>query len=215
MRVAFQDASVHECAGIAFVGIADDVFLAPYGIVHELPFGAGGKAAAPTSPEAGFLDFVDDVETVHGDGLLDRRVAAGGDVVFDAFRVGAAQTRGDGTQLFCVVAGLVHDRNPLVGGCIAGNLNLCHLRDGRLGNQVTRDQLGHAFGKYPAIDNAGCAGQGDFNHRLSKTHTDATGEIYVNIKTLGRNFALDGLHNLVAARGNAAGAEPNHNPGPI
>ncbi len=88
----------------------------------------------PATPEAGLLDFVNDVETVHGEGLLDRRVAAGGDVVFDALRVGAAQARGDGTQLFRIIAGLVHDGNPLVGGCIAGNLNLCHLCDRRLGN---------------------------------------------------------------------------------
>ncbi len=55
--VAFQDATVHIGAGVAFVGVADDGALAVV-LGAGGPFDAGGKAAAAASPQARGLDLV-------------------------------------------------------------------------------------------------------------------------------------------------------------
>ena len=52
VRIAFQHGAVHVGAGLAFVGVADDVFHVGGGLPGEPPFLAGGKgrAAAAAQP---------------------------------------------------------------------------------------------------------------------------------------------------------------------
>ena len=53
VRVALEHAAVHEGAGIAFVGVADDVFrVVPVGLGDRAPLQAGGKAGAAASAQA-------------------------------------------------------------------------------------------------------------------------------------------------------------------
>jgi hypothetical protein len=61
MRVALEDAAVHESAGVALVGVADDVLPVPLGVVAGLPFDTGREARAAASADAGFFHLVDDV----------------------------------------------------------------------------------------------------------------------------------------------------------
>src|SRR5208337_561443 len=52
--------AVHIGAGIAFIGIANDVFSIGLGLGHELPLVAGQVARATASAQFGSLDLLDD-----------------------------------------------------------------------------------------------------------------------------------------------------------
>ena len=54
VRIAFEHRAVHERAGIAFVGVADDVLFLLAGLGHGAPLEARGiaRAAAPAQPAA-------------------------------------------------------------------------------------------------------------------------------------------------------------------
>ena len=59
-RIGLQHAAVHERAGIAFVGVADEVAGLVGGLGGHGPFLAGGKSAAAAAAELRLRDFVDD-----------------------------------------------------------------------------------------------------------------------------------------------------------
>ena len=58
VRIAFHHAAVHERAGVAFVGVADHVFLRAFLPARRLPFAAGREAAAAAPTQAGLGDFL-------------------------------------------------------------------------------------------------------------------------------------------------------------
>ena len=86
VRIEAQDVAVLERAGLAFVGVADQVLLAGEGARHEAPLQAGRKARAAAAAQAGGLDLGDHVFRLHagGEDLLQGFVAAALDVVFQA-----------------------------------------------------------------------------------------------------------------------------------
>src|SRR6202020_1542255 len=51
--IAFHDHAVGEGAAVAFVSVADDVFLPAAGLRDGLPLDAGGKARAPAAAQSG------------------------------------------------------------------------------------------------------------------------------------------------------------------
>ena len=59
VRIAFDLVAVHVGAGVAFVGIADDVFAVGDGLAQELPFEAGEEARAAAAAQLGGLDLLD------------------------------------------------------------------------------------------------------------------------------------------------------------
>ena len=61
VRVAFDHGPVHERAGVALVGVADQVLLVALGLAGELPLLAGGKAAAAPAAQAAGFDHVADL----------------------------------------------------------------------------------------------------------------------------------------------------------
>src|ERR1035437_8536139 len=88
VRIAFEDAAIHKRAGIALVGVADDVLDGRGLLGDQLPLKAGGVARAAASAQPALLDL--------GDGLAwrqiverlgQRLIAAGGDVVRQFLRV--------------------------------------------------------------------------------------------------------------------------------
>ena len=88
VRIAFQHAAVHERAGIAFVGVADDELLVACGLAGELPLSPGGEARAAAAAQAGNVHRFDQrLGVVLRDGLGEGLVAVAGDVVVDLLRV--------------------------------------------------------------------------------------------------------------------------------
>src|SRR6185437_4505911 len=61
VRVVAQDVAVVAGAGLALVGVADQVFLHRRVAGHEAPFGARGEAGATPTAQAGGLDGIDDL----------------------------------------------------------------------------------------------------------------------------------------------------------
>ena len=57
----FQQHAVHECAGIAFVAVADDVFHIALSGADFGPLDAGGKTGAAAAAQAAGFDFIDDL----------------------------------------------------------------------------------------------------------------------------------------------------------
>ena len=53
VRVALEHRAVHERAGVALVGVAEDVLLVAVGLGAELPLEAGGEAGAAAAAQAG------------------------------------------------------------------------------------------------------------------------------------------------------------------
>ena len=74
--------------GIAFVAVADDVFLVAYGLGHGAPLQAGGIAAAAASAQSAFGDLLDHVVGRHlRQRLHQRPIAVARDVVVDVLRI--------------------------------------------------------------------------------------------------------------------------------
>src|ERR1039457_7152477 len=91
MRVAFEHRAIHERAGIALVGVADDVFFLLAGLGHGAPFEARGIARAAPPAEAAADDLLNRfLRAPPGDGVYQREVAVVGDVVFDALGIDLA-----------------------------------------------------------------------------------------------------------------------------
>ncbi len=74
-RVAFHQHAVGEGAAVAFVGVADDVFLVRFDARHRAPFDAGRKARAAATAQAGGEDLLDDRARAQGDCALDDAAA--------------------------------------------------------------------------------------------------------------------------------------------
>src|SRR4030065_372524 len=86
MRRALKNDPVHEGARIAFISIADDIFGMPLCLETFLPFPSCRKAGAPQSPQPRSLHFVDDLFLCHGQGFVQRFIAAQADIIPDLSR---------------------------------------------------------------------------------------------------------------------------------
>ena len=87
--IGFHDDAVSEGAGIAFVGIADDVFLRTRCAQYRVPLDPGGEGGATTATQAGRGDGGDDVGWRH------RQRAAQAAVAVVGFVIGRRQGIGD------------------------------------------------------------------------------------------------------------------------
>ena len=91
MRIALDLVAVHVGAGIAFVGIADDVLLVGNRLAQELPLVAGEEAGAAAPAQLGSLDLLDDaLRLVVDQRLVQRLVAADRDVFLDVVGIDQA-----------------------------------------------------------------------------------------------------------------------------
>ena len=94
VRVALQDAAVHERAGVALVGVADRrTCCAPAALATVRPLQAGRVAGAAPAAQAAADDLVDDLGRGHlGQRRLQRLVAAAGEVVVQVLGVDPARS---------------------------------------------------------------------------------------------------------------------------
>ena len=107
--VALQKRSIHVSPGVAFVGVADDDFLAGFLLSRELPFFPRGEPGAAASPQAGSGDGVDDGRRRHGQGLAQGGIPAQGKILMDFGRIDAAAFFHD-KAFFPIKTGVEHDR---------------------------------------------------------------------------------------------------------
>jgi hypothetical protein len=91
MRIALDNGAVHERPGIAFIGVADQVFLIAGRLPGEFPFLARWKASAASTSQSALLDHVAHRLGRHAaQNFHQRRVASPGDVLFDPSRIDQA-----------------------------------------------------------------------------------------------------------------------------
>ncbi len=91
VRIALQDAAVHECSGVAFVGVADGVLDATWGLATQLPFQAGEEASATAAAQAGALGLLNHLIRRHlCERLAQRGIALARDVLVNAFGIDQA-----------------------------------------------------------------------------------------------------------------------------
>ena len=107
--IALHDHAVGEGAAVAFVGIADDVFLRRRGLRHRPPLDAGRKAGAAAAAQAGLHHLLDDGFGPERERALQPGEAAMAAVVRDRERVGHATAR-EGEPRLPLEPGDVGDR---------------------------------------------------------------------------------------------------------
>ncbi len=102
--VALQDSAVHECAGVAFVSIADHVLLTLGLGGRKLPFFASREAGAAAAAQVGVKHGLGDFLRLHRCQHLGQSlVAVPEDIVFDSFGVDAASVAQGDLSLQSVV----------------------------------------------------------------------------------------------------------------
>ena len=86
--IAFEHAAVHERAGIAFIRVADDIFLSADGFRYRAPLQARGIACSATAAQAALGNLIDDFARRHlGERFDQGTVAVGGNVIFEAIGI--------------------------------------------------------------------------------------------------------------------------------
>ena len=58
MRISFHNGTVHKCARVTLVGIANHVFKGCLLFCGQFPFHACGKSSAPTATQTGTFDLI-------------------------------------------------------------------------------------------------------------------------------------------------------------
>ena len=118
--VGLDDGAVHERAGIALVGVADEVLVLALGVAGGVPLEPGGEARAAAPGQAGDLDLVDDGLGAHVQGLVEGLVAVGVlDVFVDAGGIDhAAVAQGDALLLLEEAGVVVADEQRLERGVV-------------------------------------------------------------------------------------------------
>jgi len=90
--VTFHQHAVGKGPGVAFVGVADYVFLVGCGIEHGLPLDARGKGSAAASAQTRIKHFLDSRGRPHRNGFLEPAVAAVAAVIVQRQRIDNADT---------------------------------------------------------------------------------------------------------------------------
>ena len=86
-RHAFHHGTVHERAGVSFVGVHDKNFFRGVFRRKETPFHAGGESRAAASAQTGFLDHVHHFRRRMFTGFLERTESSVGLVFFQILGV--------------------------------------------------------------------------------------------------------------------------------
>ena len=97
-RIAFHDHAVGVGAAVAFVRVADDVFLVGSGLQNRLPLDAGGETRAAAPAQSGVGDFVDERFGRHRQRALQAFVTVAAHVIGERKRIDDAAA-GEGQPL--------------------------------------------------------------------------------------------------------------------
>ena len=116
MRVALKDRAIHKCARVAFVGIADNIFLVGLALAGNFPFQSGWEPSATTATETAFFHFFDNLGWGHfGQTFCQGSIPIARNVFFDVFRIDKPAVTQRNTQLFAVKPHVFRIGNALFG----------------------------------------------------------------------------------------------------
>ena len=155
MRIALHDGAVHESAGVALVGVADDVaHRVVLRAAAEAPFQAGREPSSAASPQPGLFDPFDDRLRVHPEHLGEAGVAIDGDEVLDVVRIDLAGVAQRDSELLGVEGDIlvVGDALAALGVCVEQSLDDATLQD-RLGHDLPH-VLVESVEPHCAVENA-------------------------------------------------------------
>ena len=100
MRIALQDAPVHERSGVAFVGVADDVLRRTVGLGDRVPLQTGRETGAAAAAQAAPGDLLSYFGRRHrGERRTECIESAVGEMVVEAFRIDAPGVLGHDAEL--------------------------------------------------------------------------------------------------------------------
>ncbi len=151
MRVRFQYGAIHKSSRVAFIGIADDIFLFSGSITAELPFPGGGKPGAAAAAQAGVVDLLDHLLRGHLQKSLPQgTVPSGSNRVFNFFRIDPTAIAQNDPCLFLIKIYLAVMRNGLT--CYRVMIEKALYRDAV--PQVRADNFGHILDLHIGIKNS-------------------------------------------------------------
>ena len=128
MWVTLKNRTVHKSTRVTFVRITNQVFGFPWSASAKAPLHPGRKAAAPTSPQAGAFNSVDDFGRLHGYGFFDPGKTLMGKKIIETFRIDGSTTGEDDTLLFFKKLGVIRPSDLLLNGLVAQYMLLDDLR---------------------------------------------------------------------------------------
>ncbi len=202
MRVRFQNAAVHERAGIALVGIAEYVFDLPRAFTGELPFQAGRKAGAAAAAQTRLLHLVDDLYIRHlQQGARGAQVAVAGDVVVDRLRVDQALVAQGARHL----EGEKGDFGLAGDDLFGGRVLVKQFFDRLAADQVLLDNRGNVVDLDFLVKNIARMHHHDRPHG-AKTVAAGFDHFDLVLQVFGRQFPGQGLLDLQTAGGMAPGS---------
>ena len=200
--VALHDGAVHECAGVALVGIAHHILVFGLVVAREAPFQACGEAGATASAQTGLLDDVDHLLgglVLQGVGQCG--VAVAGDVLLDVLGVDKAAVAQCHTQLFAIEVHVLRVAHGVLRLWIHIEQSL-HLS---AANHVLFDDFLGILGLHLGVE--GVVGH-DLHDGAFLAEAEAAGDDHVHL--VGDSLSLDGrlevVDNLRTVRGFATGA---------
>ena len=153
MRIAFKNRTIHECARVAFVSVADDIFLIARLILLELPLHTGRETGAAASAEAGSLHDIDNILR----GLLCKNViqsliAVNADILINVLRIDASAVAKSDSLLLLIETDLVDVINSLAG--LSVSIEHLELFDDMTAHDVLLDDTIRIFRFYMCIVNS-------------------------------------------------------------
>ncbi len=210
--IGFDDAPVHKCTGISFIGVADHVtdFLpALRSGSGGLPFHTGGESAASATAYSGSDDLADHILGWHRcqDGP-ERLISIPGDIVIDVFRIDQSFIPQSDQLLFAEKADLIHRGIDSAGdgipihqtfhGISADQMAVDDLRDVGFADLLIENAIGlrdhdRTFGAESIA-----AGAHNQNLRIQSPIADGGGK---------------GIPHIESSGGDAAGAGADHHHG--
>ena len=211
MGVTFEKGSVHECTGVTFVGVTDNVLLIGDRRLGERPLTTGREAAAAASAQTGIEDFLDNVIGRHlGQNLFQCEVTVACDVFVDVFRIDDTAVTECNTLLLLVECSIVEGN-----GCRIGLLFFAGIGVNKAFNDTTLEQVFfNDFGDIFLLDHGveGSLGINDHDRaECAETETTGHNDLDFIFKTLCLQFSCERVTKRDTAGRSTAGTAADKN----
>ena len=207
MRIAFQNGTVHKCARVAFVSVADDILLITRLILFKLPFDTCRETCAAASAESAGLHLIDDFLRCHGGQSLRKSlITINRNIFCDIFRTDSSAVAQCNTLLLLIELDLFNIMNALL--CLRIFVIQLHVfNDTSVNDMFLNNALG-IFRFYMAVINVV---REDCHDRtlLAETETACLNKVNFSLNTALYQFCLQIFDDLVrigsVTSGTAAG----------